>query len=535
MPFIGVAGTDEHNRKPRSAGPRTLLLIEAPIREGRRPRRPEAMACVLAVRKGGTAASPSGDQGTSIPYSSQGINTDFQSSYQYEPFSIRNWTLRLPKKESGWLTGFWLWLRFVKREWISTPAEILLMPVLSCFYVLTVSPQFLFWLGFAGLFYIYAGYPLCMVWLARNRQQAETGPALPFDILMASYSEGEAVLRKLQQLLKQEGIEHLERILLVVDGPDDELDQNLRAADLGWPLVEVGASCDPLAIPSRHIVLIHAAKRQGKPACLNQGLAFCRAAWTVLMDIRQEPAEGCLLALQAHFQNPQIRVVSGNLELRNGDSGGLGFYWKYEKWIRQAESGLGCVPGATGACYAMRREEGFRFVEDLVLDDVWGPMWACRQGGDCLFEPRAVVLDELSSSEAQERVRKRRTIGGVFQLVARQPGWIFPGVHPFWFSFLSHKVLRLAGPVFLLLALGGSMAASARCPGYRWLMLLQLAGYGMAAMDPWLQRLPMLGRVSGVARVFLVLNFTVISGFSDWISGRLRPDWIRAYAGAEVR
>ena len=34
---------------------------------------------------------------------------------------------------------------------------------------------------------------------------------------------------------------------------------------------------------------------------------------------------------------------------------GIGFYWKYEKFIRKCESGFRGVPGATGACYVIRK------------------------------------------------------------------------------------------------------------------------------------------------------------------------------------
>ena len=51
-----------------------------------------------------------------------------------------------------------------------------------------------------------------------------------------------------------------------------------------------------------------------------------------------------LSARELHFEDVSGKPV------------GVGLYWEYEKLIRQSESRLGSMLGATGALYAIRRE-----------------------------------------------------------------------------------------------------------------------------------------------------------------------------------
>ena len=77
----------------------------------------------------------------------------------------------------------------------------------------------------------------------------------------------------------------------------------------------------------------------------------------------------------------------------------VGLYWRYEKWIRDAESRVHSVAGVTGALYAIRREIKPLYPE-AILDD-FVPMAILKQGKRIVFEAGAEVYD--APQEASER------------------------------------------------------------------------------------------------------------------------------------
>ena len=264
---------------------------------------------------------------------------------------------------------------------------------------------------------------------------------------------------------------------------------------------------------------------------LNDVVPQCRSDVVVFTDARQDIAPGALAGLLSDFSDEQVGVVSGELVFRGeaatAASKGIGFYWRYEKYIRRNESRFGSVPGATGAFYAIRRKLFRPIHEDSLLDDVAIPMQAVMQGSRCVFEEQAVVFDLPSSSVAEENIRKRRTIAGNAQLIRLYPCWLLPWRNPIWFQYVSHKLGRLLSPFFLAGALAASLILF-RDPLYAIALAGQVVLYGMA-MIGWLFSI----RWCGIATVFVLLNLTTLRALADAAAGRFNVKWERGIRGGD--
>src|SRR5262249_54712232 len=131
--------------------------------------------------------------------------------------------------------------------------------------------------------------------------------------------------------------------------------------------------------------------------------------------------------------------------------------------------------GATGAIYAIRRDLFETIPPDTLLDDVLIPMRIARRGFRVIFEPRAQAFDHAAETPGEEFTRKVRTIVGNLQLFSRER-WAW-SLHDnrLWFQTISHKLLRLAGPVLLAVAL----AANAALVGSGRLYDVMLVGQGL--------------------------------------------------------
>ena len=117
-----------------------------------------------------------------------------------------------------------------------------------------------------------------------------------------------------------------------------------------------------------------------------------------------------------------------------------------------------------------------------------------------------------------------RTLAGNFQLVALRPGFLAPWANPVFLQFVSHKLMRLLGPVALAVALGTNAALAGEGPAFAVFLAFQLACYGAAALGamwPGSRR----ARPVRLALAFVALNAFVVLGFLAFVSNRSTHLW----------
>lgn len=379
--------------------------------------------------------------------------------------------------------------------------------------LMTIAFQIVFWSSVLGLGYIFAGYPLVVWWQSRSgwSTRVKQNVERPVSIVIVAHNEARTLPKKLLSLLASTRAEWIREILIGSDGSTDDTAQSLAAVS------------DP------RVKLFEFASRRGKPAVLNELVPQCQSEFVLLADARQEFAPDCIERLLENFTDHTVGVVSGELVLRvtagaSTAAQGIGFYWKYEKFIRRCESLWRGVPGATGACYAIRKSLFRPIPEQTILDDVVIPMQAVTSGYRCVFEPTAQVFDEPSQSSGQESVRKRRTIAGAAQLIRLFPEWLSPAHNPLWFEYVSHKLMRLLAPLLMVLALATNLMLLS-APAYWFLLNVQAVFYVSAAIGWLLQQGGRRSSVFGPSLMFVTLNLTTTLALWDAFRAKYRVTW----------
>lgn len=366
----------------------------------------------------------------------------------------------------------------------------------------------LLWTSAFLLAYTYVGYPLLIRrWASLRARRCHVQNGTPtVSVVVVAHNEAREIEARIENLLSLDYPRDRLEILVASDGSTDGTAQWARAYE------PAGVSVMAFEI------------RRGKPAVLNDLIAKARGEIVVLADARQRFERGGLRALVAPFADPEVGAVSGELILtpnpeHTAVGTGVGFYWRYEKFIRWSESQVDSSVGATGAIYAIRRELFERIPDDTILDDVLIPMRIVRRGYRVLFEPSARAYDRVASRAREEFARKVRTISGNFQLFARE-GWLLnPRRNRLWFQTVSHKVLRLGSPLFFLVAFGTNFALAGEAL-YREMLLAQLLFYAAALTGSALRnarrRLPLLS----VPYTVCLLNWATVVAFYRFVSGR---------------
>ncbi len=376
----------------------------------------------------------------------------------------------------------------------------------------------LFWLSFAAVFYTFIGYPVA-VWLfarllGRRVCKADFLPRV--SVVIACHNEAATIEARIKNLIEADYPAPRLEIIIVSDGSTD------RTAELARSVSE------------DRVRVIEYSERRGKAAALNLGVENARGEIIVFGDARQAFELDAIRKLVANFADPRVGAVSGAYSLNKGANASVGesvgFYWKYEEWIRKNEGRLNSMVGAAGAIYALRRALWQPVPVGTILDDVYTPMRIALGGHRIVFEEGALARDIWTGTAAREFSRKVRTLTGNYQLVQLMPRLLLP-TYGLFFQFVSHKLMRLAAPFFLLILLATNLIIATGPAGggekifYSICLAGQAAFYASVIMGGLLAKRNRKLRVLNVAYIFSVMNAAALVGLFYFIRGK-RDIWV---------
>jgi cellulose synthase/poly-beta-1,6-N-acetylglucosamine synthase-like glycosyltransferase len=364
----------------------------------------------------------------------------------------------------------------------------------------------IFWASAALIIYAYLGYP-ALLW-CRNRIRRRPVSKHPIEpsvsVILVVRNEQSRIAAKLANIC-------------ALDYPADKLEIVIVSDASTDGSVEAVRNYRPLR--SQRITLLELAPRSGKAAGLEKAIAASKNEILLFTDVRQEIELSALRNLVANFADSGVGCVSGELMLRKAGTsmrGDVSLYWRIEKLVRKLESESGSVIGATGALYAARREAVVPPPVGTILDDVFIPMHVVKSGLRVIFESAAMAWD-TTCDERQEFRRKVRTLAGNYQLVQIAP-WLLQWDNPVLLSFVSHKLLRMWVPLFLLGAWFANLMLISR-EFYLVTFVIQCLGY-LAALSALLLPKRFVPAICSAAFSMLLLNAAAVVAAFEFIVHR---------------
>lgn len=317
----------------------------------------------------------------------------------------------------------------------------------------------IFWTCLALLAWTYAGYPLVMLARARwsravrrppvSPERASSGSASPrVTVVLAVRNGGQRLSARVMNLLEQEYPAQALEVVVALNGCTDHSEAVARR----------------LAELDDRVRVVVSPAADGKAGALNAGVAAASGAIIAFADVRQRWAPDVVELLSGALADDRVGAVTGRLVIGAGGRRavrGMRQYWSAETRLREAEARTGSVIGATGAIYALRRELYPGIPAGTILDDVYVPLRVALAGRRVVMEPAAVAHDEPTPRQSGEYRRRVRTLLGNIELVRLLPGLLLPW-RPLFFRFVSHKLLRVLSPVFLLLLMAAGLLLDAQ-------------------------------------------------------------------------
>ena len=305
-----------------------------------------------------------------------------------------------------------------------------------------------------GLYPALIGLVAAVVRRAGDRDGRAPGALPRVTAVVATRADAAAVCERVQDLLRSDYPEALLDVVVTYDA---------RATEpmLAW------------SGEAARVQVVRGDEPGGKAAALNAGVRVARGDMLVFADTGQRFGTDAVRLLVQALTRPNVGAASGRLELAAGTKAPalpLRLYWSLERWLRRREADVHSAIGVTGAIYAMRRELWTPLPAGLILDDLFVPMQLVLRGQHVAFVDAARAYETRATTDGNEYRRKVRTLTGVLQLCAWLPQALSPLRNPVWVQFVTHKLLRLLTPYWMLVCIAWAMTAVAQRVGAVWLL-----------------------------------------------------------------
>ncbi len=379
-----------------------------------------------------------------------------------------------------------------------------------------------FWAAALLLVHTYFFYPALLVaWdgLSRSmrglRGAPETAPPAPaatrpfVSLVVAAHNEASCIQQKLENSLALRWPADRFEVLIGSDGSTDGTDELVLAC-------------------TDKRVRLSAAPRGGKTSVLNRCIPAARGEIILLSDANTMIEPDAVEKLLAHFADPDVGAVCGNLRLYNPSKKDYeeSAYWRYESAIKQLEGRHGAVLGANGGLYAIRRTLFSKLPPTTIVDDFVIPMRILDRGYQVTYEPAAVAHEETTEDYGKEFGRRARISAGNFQALRMVAGLLLPTRGFPAFAFWSHKVLRWVAPGLMALAFLANLFLLAN-PLYVATFFIQAAFYSAALLGKQDALSGAPRKVASIAYYFTTMNVAIAVGFWRFLRSTQSAAWDR--------
>jgi poly-beta-1,6-N-acetyl-D-glucosamine synthase len=372
-----------------------------------------------------------------------------------------------------------------------------------------------FWISLGLVAYLYLGYwgLLCLLACCRRSAPAEPLDSLPrVSLIIPAHNEERTLHEKLTNALQD--VRYPRELLEIIVASDGSTDGT----------VGIAREFEPQGVR-----IVEATEWRGKASVVNEAVDLATGDIICLCDANVMFEPEALARLVARLGDRSIGAVSGDVRLDSDASNfgtGESLYYRLERAIQRAESRVGSLMGVDGGMYVLRRELYRTLPVDTVLDDFVISMNVIRQNRRIAYEPMAVAHENGTPLSRQEFRRRMRVSAGAAQALKRgnSPSWKQP--IEVW-QFVSHKLLRWLGVIWLILL----MAASALLVRTHWIYAtalgVQLGFYGLsfaALISVGFRRT----RIGGIPFYFTMSHVAMFAGLIRGLINRQAPTWIPA-------
>lgn len=369
---------------------------------------------------------------------------------------------------------------------------------------------------FGIIVYVYAGYPILLAIISLFvRRPVRKEPIRPTVALMiAAYNEELDIQEKIENCLKLNYPNELLEIYVVSDGSEDKTDEI------------AGSYAD------RGVKLIRVEGRVGKTEARNVALRQVSSEIIVFSDATTIYDQNVVEKLVQNFADERVGMATGHLKYIDPAQSQVGagqkLFWRYESFLKRAQTNLGTLTGSVGCISAFRRS-AYTELPANIIEDFTEPLMFVLKGYRVVFEEEAVCYERTTKKSAQEWSMRVRVIRGGLAGMIYARALLNPFKHPLaCFQLLSHKLLRWLVPVvaiFLFVASG--VAVLSDLTGYLALGLFgsQALFYLFVGLAFLLEARGSASKALGIPHYLFIVNAASLAAIYKTITTPLETNW----------
>ena len=375
--------------------------------------------------------------------------------------------------------------------------------------------QFIFWFLIVLIAHSYLFYPL---WMKKRAQKQENThqPNTYFpsvSVLIAAYNEEQIIVEKLNSTLNTTYPAEKLSIWVGSDKSSDGTDDIVRKFAKKFPNVH----------------LVRFEERMGKPQIINHLVENCQTDVLILTDADTLFLSDTIPNLVKPFEDEEIGGVQAYFRSKTEEKVDVAkqelSYNLRELQIKIGQSKSGCVIGAYGACYAIRKSLYHPVPLGFSVDDFYIFMKILELGKKTVVAQNAICHLEISGKGKEEFARKVRIGKGNYQNLYALTAFWNPFKNKASYYYWSHKVLRWLTPFFLMLVFFSNLILALEHPFYFRIFLLQVSVYLLATLDLFLKSKNIHFGFLRFASHFMLMNIALFIGFLRFIKADKNSIW----------
>jgi len=372
--------------------------------------------------------------------------------------------------------------------------------------------KWLFWVGLAAALYTVVGYPL---WVAlkgilfpKRVRRANFTPYV--SVVVPAHNEEAHIGERIEDLLAADYPEDRLEIIVVSDGSTD-------------------GTCEVVRKYEPRVRLLELKEQLGKTEAQNIAAREAQGQILLFTDATTRFAPNAIRLIMRNFADEDVGCVTGQVVFKSiagtAAESGMGWYARYQRFLRRAQSLAGSLLAATGCIYAFRQEL-FAPVPAGLVNDLVIPLMVIEKGKRVVYEEEALAYVERPTYTRHQFARHTRIILQGLRAMWYYRHLLNPFRCKYAFGLLSSKVARWFLPYFLALAFFANIPLIGESPLYRWVFLLQCAFYGMAVFGALTDRLTLPAkRVLALPFTFCLMNAAAVAALFKLARGERGVRW----------
>ena len=341
-------------------------------------------------------------------------------------------------------------------------------------------------------------------------------------IIISVYNESSVIIEKLNSILHSNYPKDKIKVYIGSDASNDDSNS----------LIEKYCSQHP------NYYFFPFNQRRGKTNVINDLMDCARAQDPIqsdhiyiFTDANVLLSKDAIIELTKKFSNPEIglvdsRIIPVGLQ-EDGISKSENTYIGLESKLKYWEGQLwGMMMGVFGGCFAIRSNLVRKVPTNFITDDFFITMSVLDASKKCISNPSAICTESIPNKIHEEFRRKTRISSGNFQNLIKFKHFLYTKPLTRCFAFMSHKVIRWVGPMFMIFSLFSSFVLAFTSSFFYFSCLfLCLLLIGIPLLDILLEKINIHIKIVRNIRYFVSMNIALFIGFIKYYKGIKTSSW----------